>query len=517
VAATATTLDEAPAPGAPAPARTSLSEEVRLRLASRLPYDGGASWWWTGLIAVVAAVIRLVSLAHPDQIIFDETYYANEGQSMFVHGTEWDLEKNSPKFVVHPPLGKWLIGIGIRLFGFNSFGWRFASVVAGVVSIIILVRVGRRLFGSTALGCVAGLLMTLDGMHFVSSRTALLDIFLMTFILASFACLLIDRDSRRTQWLAALERGLNPARRQPDFGRPWWRIAAAVLAGCALAVKWSALWYIVLFIVLLAVWEFSTQRAAGVPRHLRWSTDRLSVLASWMFMFGVIGLATYLASWSGWFADDHATFRHWLRDQGHAEWPVLGALRNLYEYHAQAYGFHTTLTATHQYQSWPWQWLLLGRPVAYYWSDAGPCGAASCAAEILLLGTPILWWSFIPALVGITWYAISRRDWRAWTILAAAATGILPWFPYELDHRTMFFFYALPSLPFLVLAVTMVLGMVIGPRDADPTRRALGTIAVAFYLAVVGLCFMYFYPIYVGEPMSYAAWHARMWLGSRWI
>jgi dolichyl-phosphate-mannose--protein O-mannosyl transferase len=466
---------------------------------------------------LIAGTLRLVDLGFPGDIIFDEVYYANEGHSLLLHGSEWDLEKNVPKFVVHPPLGKWLIAAGIQVFGFDAFGWRIAAAVAGVVSIVILVRVGRRLFGSTLLGCTAGLLMSLDGLHFVSSRTALLDIFLMTFVLGAFACLLLDRDQRRTRWLAALEQGLDPARRRPDFGKPWLRIAAGLLVGCALAVKWSALWYILLFLVLLVVWEQGTQRTAGVPRRLRWGFDRVSRLAGGLAGFGFLALAVYLTSWAGWFTDDGATYRHWLRDQGLTEWPVWGALRNLYEYHSQAYTFHTTLTSEHQYQSWPWQWLLLGRPVAYYWSNAGQCGAPNCAAEILLLGTPILWWTFIPALLAVLWYAMSRRDWRAWTILATAATGILPWFLYELDGRTMFYFYVVPSAPFLVLAVTMMLGMIVGPAGADQFRRTAGTTVAALYVAGVALCFVYFYPIYVGESLSYDAWHARMWLGQLWI
>jgi dolichyl-phosphate-mannose--protein O-mannosyl transferase len=492
-------------------------EEVRRRLASRLPATDPRSWWWAALIALIAGILRLVDLGFPEDIIFDEVYYANEGHSMLVHGSEWDLEKNVPKFVVHPPMGKWLIAAGIKVFGFDAFGWRIAAAVAGVASVVILVRVGRRLFASTLLGCTAGLLMSLDGLHFVSSRTALLDIFLMTFVLGSFACLLLDRDRRRVRWLAALETGIDPTRQRPDFGKPWLRIAAALLAGCALAVKWSALWYILLFLVLLVVWEQGAQRAAGVPRHLRWGFDRLSQLGGALSAFGFLTLAVYLTSWAGWFADDKATHRHWLRDQGEGEQPVLGALRNLYEYHSQAYAFHTTLTSEHQYQSWPWQWLLLGRPVAYYWSDAGTCGAPNCAAEILLLGTPLLWWTFIPALLAVLWYAMSRRDWRAWTILATAGAGILPWFLYELDGRTMFYFYAVPSTPFLVLAVTMMLGMIIGPPGADQFRRTTGIAVAAVYVVGVALCFAYFYPIYVGESLSYDAWHARMWLGKLWI
>ena len=531
----------------------TLPTEVRARLASRLPGDSVASWWWTALIGLIAAILRLVSLSHPNQIIFDEVYYANEAFSMLEHGSEWDLEKNEPKFVVHPPLGKWLIALGILisrsvrdaigpLLGItpgqiaegSAFDWRIASVIAGVTSVIIVVRVGRRLFGSTVLGCTAGLLLALDGMHFVSSRTALLDVFLMVFVLAAFACLVMDRDTRRQRWLWELERGLDPSWQRPRFGFPWWRVAAAVLVGCAFAVKWSALWYILLFLLLLVVWEYGTLRAAGVGEAGRWSGGQLARTVGSVVGFGALAGVTYLASWAGWFADDQATYRHWLRDQGSAEWPIIGPLINLYAYHDAALGFHTSLTEDHQYQSWPWQWLLLGRPVAYYWSDAGPCASDHCAAEVLLLGTPVLWWSFIPAIIAVTWYAMSRRDWRAWTILGGVAMGILPWFWFMLDDRTMFYFYALPSVPFLTLTVAMALGVLVGtpglpkpPRTSgaawrpavvpDRHRRTWGAVAAGLYVAAVAVCFAYFYPIYVGESITYQEWYARMWLGRLWI
>jgi dolichyl-phosphate-mannose--protein O-mannosyl transferase len=37
------------------------------------------------------------------------------------------------------------------------------------------------------------------------------------------------------------------------------------------------------------------------------------------------------------------------------------------------------------------------------------------------------------------------------------------------------------------------------------------------YVLAVGLCFLYFYPVYTGQVLSYAQWHARMWLEGRWI
>jgi dolichyl-phosphate-mannose-protein mannosyltransferase len=515
----------------PASDGSRVPEEVRRRLSPRTGRDL-KSWYATGVVVLIAAALRLIGLAHPPGKIFDETYYATEGQELFDHGVEWRPEDHRGDFVVHPPLGKWIIGVGEWFFGRNGhggwlthgeFGWRISAAVFGTLSVLLLIRIARRLFGSTILGCAAGLLMALDGMHFVLSRSALLDIFLMTFILAAFGCLVLDRDQRRARWLAAMEAGLDPTRRgsagRPKLGVPWWRLAAAVMIGCAAAVKWSALWHFLLFVVLIIVWEIAVRRAAGARRPWR---DALLDELGWVAAFVGIAVVVYLASWTGWFVTDTGWDRHYLANQLHQrELPVIGALQNLWEYHKQALQFHEGLHDKHRYQSWPWQWLLLGRPVAFYYNGDGSCGAASCSSEVLLLGTPVLWWSFLPALAGLTWFGASRRDWRAAAIGLGAAAGIVPWFWYEIKDRTMFFFYALPSLPFLVLAVVYVLGAIIGPaqpRGAPVSdRRLFGTIFAGVYVGLVALCFAYFYPIYVGKVITYAQWSARMWLGGRWI
>jgi dolichyl-phosphate-mannose--protein O-mannosyl transferase len=506
-------------------------ELTRRRLYPPMPRDGWLSWIPTLLVTAIAAIVHLVNLNQPKGMIFDEVYYAKEGNDLLYHGVEWDHNSDSAEYVVHPPLGKWLIALGIRLTGwvegnngYHEFGWRIAAAVVGTLAVLIVIRTARRLFRSTVLGCAAGLLMTMDGLEFVLSRVALLDIFLMFFVLASFAFLVLDRDHRRLRWLRALEAG----HRRPGFGVPWWRLASAVMIGCAMSVKWSALWYILLFAVLALMWEASARRSAGIRR---WWTDALAGELGWLVLCGVIVVLVYLASWTGWFLSTDGYDRHWLASTGQHELPIIGALQNLWHYHSDALHFHDTLTAKHQYQSWPWQWLLLGRPVAFYWSSAGPCGAANCAAEVLLLGTPILWWGFIPALAGLAWFGISRRDWRAGTIALAIAAGIVPWFYYETLDRTMFYFYVLPAEPFLILAMVYVLGALIrrptmvgethaagGTELLDPVeRRAMGVIFAAAVVLAVAIIFAYFYPIYVGTNITYDEWIRRMWLGNRWI
>nr|WP_213453037.1 glycosyltransferase family 39 protein [Micromonospora sp. NBRC 107566] len=495
---------------------------VRRRLA---PFDARLdpySWVATGVVVLIAAILRLVGLDHPKGIMFDETYYATDAWDMLTHGVEWDENANGPAYVVHPPLGKWLIAAGERVFGYNEFGWRVAAAVAGIVSILIVIRITRRMFHSTALGCAAGLLMALDGFHLVLSRAALLDIFLLLFVVAAFAALVLDREQRRARWLAAMAEAAGTGRRpRPRWdwrtGVPWWRLAAAVLAGCALSVKWSAIFNIVLFGVLVLVWEWGARRSAGRRTP---ALDTFLDEIGWLVLSGFVIAATYVASWSGWLFTDDGYFRHWLRDTGQPEPPIIGALRNLIHYHTEALNFHTGLSTTHPYQSEPWQWLLLGRPVAFSYTGDLPCSAPPCSSEVLLLGTPLLWWSFIPALVALVWFAIARRDWRAWAILLSVAATILPWCYYALhDNRTMFYFYIAPAQPFLVMAVVYVLGTIVTPGPGTPPtadRRLIGGVIVGAYVLLIAICFAYFHPLYVGTSIPYEDWAKHLWLDGRW-
>jgi dolichyl-phosphate-mannose-protein mannosyltransferase len=517
--------DIAPAPvsedAAPAGARR-VPDAVRRRLSTLDNALDPYSWLVTGLIVAIAAILRLVGIDRPKGYIFDEVYYPTDAWDMLQHGVEWDEKVNGPAYVVHPPLGKWLIALGEKAFGNNELGWRFPAAVAGTLMILILIRVAYRLFHSIVLAGAAGLLMTLDGFQLVLSRTSLLDIFLGLFVLATFAALVVDRDAYRRRWLHALEDGHDPVttRRAPT-GVPWWLLVAGAMFGLACGVKWSALFFAPFLALLVVVWRVGARRSAGVPRPI---SRGLGGDLGYLVLSFVLTVVFYLATWTGWFVTNTGYFRHYRQANGLSEPPILGALLNLIHYHGEAYKFHSGLDDRHVYQSWPWQWLLLGRPVAFYWSGNGNCGAPSCAAETLLLGTPVLWWSFIPALGALVWFGIARRDWRAFAIGTGVVAGMLPWFYYAIaDGRTMFSFYVLPALPFLILAVVYALGAIMTPPDgiavgaARTDRQVMGTVIAGIFVLLVALCFAYFYPIFVGQLIPYESWQSRMWLGSRWI
>nr|WP_203600980.1 phospholipid carrier-dependent glycosyltransferase [Streptomyces sp. SID9727] len=518
-----------------------------------------AAWGGPLLVAAVAGVLRFWKLGSPHAVIFDETYYAKDSWALINQGYEgaWpkDVDKlilndpsqvpvpADPGYVVHPPVGKWIIGLGEQLFGFTPFGWRFMVAVLGTLSVLMLCRIGRRLFRSTFLGCLAGALLAVDGLHFVMSRTALLDLVLMFFVLAAFGCLLLDRDWARARLAAALpvdEEGvLRPDARVAETLRlGWrpWRIAAGVSLGLAAATKWNGLYIMVAFGLMTVLWDVGARRTAGAVRPYTAVLLR-DVLPAFVSVVPV-ALVTYLASWTGWIVrnspDRHGYFRDWATTDGKGgDWTWLPDwLRSLWHYEHQVYDFHVHLTSGHTYQSNPWSWIVLGRPVSYFYEEQNGCAESvtgKCSREVLAIGTPLLWWAACFALLYVLWRWAFRRDWRAGAIACGVAAGWVPWFLYQ--ERTIFLFYAVVFVPFLCLAVSMMIGAMLGPAaetgpryelglaKSDPSgerRRTLGAVAAGVLVLLIIWNFIYFWPLFTGTSIPEGSWRDRMWLDT-WI
>ena len=221
------------------------------------------SWAWTALVTALAAGTRFWALGFPLAKSFDEVYYATEAQEMLRYGYE---DNRDYMFIVHPPLGKWLIALSSAIWGDNSFGWRIAPAVAGTLSVLIMVRLALRMFRSTILGVLAGVLLALDGISLVMSRVALLDIFLQLFVLAGFAALVLDRDQLRGRLGGLYAAGVDLTAGVPRLGPRPWRLLGGVLLGLALAVKWSALSFWLGFALLSVLWDRGAFKSAGVEQ-----------------------------------------------------------------------------------------------------------------------------------------------------------------------------------------------------------------------------------------------------------
>ena len=180
-----------------------------------------AGWVATAIAAIVAAIIRLPGLDNVRTLIFDETYYVKDAWSLLTFGYEGTWAKDvDAAFVngdtsglsavggypVHPPTGKWLIALGMKVFGqADPVGWRIAAAICGIITVILLCRLAQNLFHSPALTLLSGLFLATDGMAIVMSRTSILDGFLTMFTLAAFLCVVKDQETSQPRLLAKLQ------------------------------------------------------------------------------------------------------------------------------------------------------------------------------------------------------------------------------------------------------------------------------------------------------------------------
>ncbi len=516
---------------------------LRTRLLGSPPGDRLLGWLGPLVVAAIGGFLRFWNLGSPHQLVFDETYYVKEGWSMILFGVEM---RNDPALeaakqidqnftagrvstvydptvgdlVVHPPVGKWLIGWGEQLFGItNSYGWRFSVCVLGTLSILMVGRAARRMLGSSLLGTVASILLAFDGHHFVHSRTGLLDLIVMFFGFAAFCCLLIDRDHSRAVLAERVGRVARSelSRFGPSTGWRPWRWAAGICLGLSTGTKWSGLYFVVAFGVLTVLWDMGARRAAGVRG---WRVAWLVRDSPYAFL-QVVGTTAvvYCLSWWGWFVSSNGYNRHWADTHGSARWGwVPGAVRSWWNYHAQMLEFNINLHSDHPYKTNPWSWMIQGRPTSFFYEGpkkgADGCTVSVCSKAITSIGTVSVWWGATLALVVLLFMWALRRDWRAGAILAGFAGGYLPWF--ALQDRTIYSFYAVAFVPWVVLACTYVLGLAIGPPTASRQRRQVGLLVTGLFCVLTVSLFAFFYPIYTAQVVSQDFWRAHMWFPS-WV
>lgn len=501
------------------------------RLADRLRSAPGSPrlWHWLApaLVTLLAAVLRLFNLGHPHALVFDETYYAKDAWTLAHLGYESKWPEGADQsflagdtmvflmegsFVVHPPLGKWLIALGYGVFGADSaWGWRIAAALAGTAAVLILILVARRLTGSTIWACVAGLLLAIDGLGIVLGRTALLDGFLMLFVLLAFWFVLIDRERVQTRIALAASRDEPPTWGPVLWSRPWILAAGAAL-GAATAVKWSGLYVLAVLGIYLVVTDALARRSAGIGR---WLPDAALRQGPATFLLLVpVSAIVYLTTWTGWL----------VTQGGYDRDSDANPLVALWNYHRAIYNFHVGLTSGHAYASPAWQWPMLLRPTSMYWQKTEPgvdgCDlAGGCVQAISSIPNPLIWYAGVAAIlflaVRLIWPGAGRsRDWRAAFVLTGVVATYVPWLLYP--ERTIFQFYTIVIVPFLILALVLALRRVAGPPDAPTDRRTSGQGTVAAFLLVVVAVSIFWYPVWTGIEVPYEFWRLHNWMFS-WI
>jgi dolichyl-phosphate-mannose-protein mannosyltransferase len=427
----------------------------------------GAPWWIPFLVGAIALVLRLVRLGSPDVYVFDEIYYVGDAASLLRSG----VERGTP---AHPPLGKWLIALGIQAFGMNPTGWRVSAALAGAVLCALVAVIAWRLTRRADLALLGGVLASVDGILFTSSRVAMLDIFEALFVtLAVHACVvaLQSPQSSRSQVIRR------------------WHLLAAVWLGLGAAVKWSALFTVPVLIVVVAV---QLGRGPAAPERRRALAILIRLTAT-----GSLTIASYLLAYAPTFVahPDRASPVEFLRMQ----------LRLL--------EFHLRLTPSNAYAHPAVDWLAQRYPAGLFGERCRPAmgrvDSAVCPSgrshdvtvAIVSVANPVVWVLGIVALAVLVGSLIYRAPPGAWLVGGAILSRWAPW----LVTRDGYSFYAAPLMPVLILAIVLAICL-LPARAIRGTAIAIGLVAVA--------AFAFFYPYWAAVPLSDHDLHLRQWMST---
>lgn len=442
-------------------------------------------------LTLIGGALRFYHLREPAELVFDEVYFVEQGRN-YLRGREF--------MDPHPPAAKLAIAGSILLFGNDSGGWRMMNALTGTLLVGITYLLGRKLFGSRAGSVSAAGAVALDGLFLVDSRTAVIDIYYVTF--GALACLFLFCFLRS------------------QSRRPVWLVGTGVFVGLSLAAKL----YIPAFTWLVVVAALTGGEWVG-----RRSRRSLAKALTPACLVTASGAAVYLACYLPHY------YLGW--------WHGIG---DIFVYFKGVVGYERAVSdATHPYSSKWWTWPLLLRPVWYYFKDAP--GDASRIVGVWAGGNPLLWWAgtlAIPIVATRAW----RKEAAAAFIVAGFVLHLVPWIPIG---RVLFQYHYFPSLFFSFLALGLVLGALWDKDGAAADSlagrimllplapvlgfwlgmagiAAFGLLAVAYMqaarmglsaerglvaiyaLVALGLA-VYFYPLWAAIPLARSGYSARMW------
>lgn len=499
---------------------------------------------WIGPFAVLvlAAVTRMWALGSPKVLVFDETYYVKDAWTLVHLGYEgkWpadadrafqaghvDIYSKAAEYVAHPPLGKWIIGLGEWVTGAaNPIGWRLSVAIVGVLAVALVMLVTHRMFATPLVTVVAGGLLAIDNQAILMSRVGLLDNMVMFFALAGFACVLEDRfwtERRLGRWLMRRDiGGWGPTL----LWRPW-LLGAGALFGLCTAVKWSGIYFLAAFAIYSVAVDMMLRRRAGL--RFWYSAGLLKQAPATFLNLVPTAVVAYLAGWTGWFVTSGGWDRHYIQDGGHRFTGLLAwvpvPLQNLWAWHSDIYAFHVGLATPHPYSAPAILWPLIARPTSMYWDGASMSGGSgcqwqTCASTLTDLPNPLIWYAGIAAAIYLLVRLIRRREWQTGLLLMGVAAGYLPWLLYP--KRTTFFFYSIAFEPYLLIGLAAVIGlMVLRPGAVDSPDEILAAEArygmkvrrgvVIGFLALAVLVSAFFYPLDTAMQTPYWFWHLHMW------
>ena len=248
------------------------------------------------LLAIVlfSFVTRVYSINKPSEEYFDEVYHAFTAKVILHNDPKaWEWWNPHPEGFAyewtHPPIAKEMMVAGMLVFGERSLGWRIPGVILGILSVLLIYLIAKKVFKDEALALLSAAFFSLGGLPIVMSRIGMNDVYLVFFGLLSIHLFLKDK-----------------------------YFFSSIALGLALATKWSGVWLIPILLASHFVFK-----------------KKLRISYIW---FAVIPFAVYLASYIPMFTTGHdvATF--------------IEMQKQMWWYHT---GLDATHPFTSPWYSWP--------------------------------------------------------------------------------------------------------------------------------------------------------------------
>lgn len=414
------------------------------------------------------------------EMYFDEVYHARTAYENINH--------IKPYEITHPPLGKIILGIGIRLFGMNPFGWRFMGTLFGVLMLPLMYIFGKRIFKKTLFAFIPTALFALDFMHYTQTRIATIDSYSVFFIMLMYLFMFMYTETNYNR--QPVKKSLLP------LG------LAGVTFGLGAATKWLCIYAgaglaVLLFIQLFKRYrEYLFARQAlsdvdvdGMDANRRAFLESVSngfarktfVTLLWcVLFFVVVPLIIYLLSYIPYMLVD-----------GEGAYKFSDILKNQeYMFH-----YHSTLKpeTVHPFSSQWYLWPIDVRPVFFFQGKGYTDGLMSSMSS---MGNPLIWWGGIGAVLTmlVIRLRIGRFGRRTLFLTIAALSQYLPW---VLISRETYIYHYFATVPFLILLMTVLAKFLI-------ERTKHGKKAVFIYLGACLVIFVMFYPVTTGTVVSKA-------------
>lgn len=399
--------------------------------------------------------------------MFDEVYHGRTAYE-FLHAlTSYET--------THPHLGKELISAGILFFGMNPFGWRFMSVIFGILLIPVMYLFARRLLGEPFLAASTTALLVFDCMHYNLSRIATIDIFAAFFILSMYYFMYryFQRDCAD---YGAKETAMTPEGKFLSKKALLPLALSGVSMAFGIATKWTGV-YAGLGLGILFIWYTITHFPKGKV---------LKLFGFCCIFFILIPLAVYTLCF--------------IPVVGHT--PSKGLIDKAVSGTRYMFDYHSKLVAEHYYSSPFYEWPVIWMPLL----DANDTVSGNLISSVSCMGNPLIWWVGIPCQLYVFFRWIFKRDKKAGFLCISYLAQYVPWMSVS---RITFIYHYFPAILFVMLMMGYTMAHL-------KQRFCWGKKAVAAYLAAAALCFFIFFPVISGLPVDREYGLSLRWL-KEWI